>query len=350
MSKKGPKSKDTGSRIQWFEIDEDGEIAPAFPEEKAADKPPSLPEGVLQDSSLKGIEPTFDIPITPDLMEPIIGGPDSSSPSIVPSVPTPIIPEDLDNPVVPSKDDSHLKQLSQLKPQVDAVSAMPGSQLRPEQAEVLKKYIAIKEAEVRDLRDQIKAYQTILGKSNAALKTQVQRGQEVVTQLEVARRHEEALKKDLQEQRAQHEDELQLMKSDYAEKMRLAGNVEAQAEDFGRRREEWREKIREDLKRIRLKERELENKHELLKRDMQALLDSKDKHLLELKRKNDALELELESLEERLRNLNTVLSNMDSKKKRLVETLRLSISLLETIDQLDVKPERPASKKTGSDK
>jgi len=48
-------------------------------------------------------------------------------------------------------------------------------------------------------------------------------------------------------------------------------------ESIKRSREEWRDKIKEDLKRIKLKERELENKYELLKRDTQALLDSKDK-------------------------------------------------------------------------
>ena len=137
------------------------------------------------------------------------------------------------------------------------------------------------------------------------------------------------------------------MKSDYEERLHKSGNFEAQADDLVKRREEWREKLREDLKRIKLKERELENKYELLKRDTQALLDSKDKHVLELKKKNDALELELEGLEERLRRGNTVLGSIDSKKKRLVETMRLAISLLEEIDRTDPLADDDEERKAG---
>jgi hypothetical protein len=74
------------------------------------------------------------------------------------------------------------------------------------------------------------------------------------------------------------------------------------------------------------------NKHELLKRDTQALLDSKDKHILEMKRKNDALDLELESLEERLRSVQSILGAIDGRKVRLIETLKLAQQLLEQLD------------------
>ena len=108
------------------------------------------------------------------------------------------------------------------------------------------------------------------------------------------------------------------------------------ADDLARKQETWKEQVREDLKRIKHKERELENKYELLKRDMQALLDSKDKHVLELKKKNDALELELESFDERLRRMNSQVAGIDAKKRRLIETLRLALSLLEEIDKVDL--------------
>ena len=47
---------------------------------------------------------------------------------------------------------------------------------------------------------------------------------------------------------------------------------------------------------------------------MQALLDSKDRHVLELKKKSDALELEQETLEDRLRNSNSVLQVLSTPK------------------------------------
>lgn len=94
----------------------------------------------------------------------------------------------------------------------------------------------------------------------------------------------------------------------------------------------WEEKVSEDLKRSKLKEREFENKMELLRRDSQTLLDSKDKHILELKQFVDALEQEKETLEDRLRAQQRHLDSIDAKKKRLVETMRLAITLLEELD------------------
>ncbi|MBI4405871.1 MAG: hypothetical protein HY537_17055, partial [Deltaproteobacteria bacterium] len=78
-----------------------------------------------------------------------------------------------------------------------------------------------------------------------------------------------------------------------------------------------------------------------LKSDMQALLDSKDKQILELKKKENARELEMESMEDRVRRQETILSSIDSKKKRLIETMKLAISLLEEIDSLEGTEQNP---------
>ncbi|NBT58619.1 hypothetical protein EBT16_07530 [bacterium] len=100
------------------------------------------------------------------------------------------------------------------------------------------------------------------------------------------------------------------------------------------------------MKRIKLKERELENKYDLLRNDTQTLLDSKDKQLLDLKKKVDALNLELEQFDDRLRESANLLNGVGAKKRRLIETLKLAISLLEDIDKETMSiapdPERKA--------
>ncbi len=101
--------------------------------------------------------------------------------------------------------------------------------------------------------------------------------------------------------------------------------------------DESKGKSSDDLKRIKIKEREFENKYELLRRDTQTLLNSKDEQILELKEKLDATEIESESLEERLRDQIRVLNEIEGKKKRLIETLKLAITLLEEIDQESIR-------------
>ena len=286
------KKKDD-SKISFFKIDREGDLEPMFPDEPAR------------------MEPVFE-----------------PSEELAPAVDEPVMTRDPSEAFLE-------EQLHLLKPQVEDI-AKAGDELSADQAEVLKKYISLKEAEVRDLRDQQRQYQGVLKKVSSQLEAQSRKTRDALSELENVKRREEAVRADLSDLQSKMREDMAHLKSDFEDRLRKSGNYDQQVDDLMKQREEWREKVREDLKRIKLKERELENKYELLKRDTQALLDSKDKHVLELKKKNDALELELESLEDRLRRGNAVMGQIDSKKRRLVETMKLAISLLEEIDRAEV--------------
>lgn len=221
-------------------------------------------------------------------------------------------------------------EIESLEPQI--ASIVGGDNTSSDQMELLKRYISLKENEVRDLREQLKQFQSLLTKLSLENENYSQKNRDLLLDLESAKKHEDILKSELFDQKQKYDQEIAIVKNDADDKLKKVHDYELQMNDLSLKKEEWKERIREDLKRIKLKERELENKYELLKRDTGTLLDSKDKHLLELKNKNDAFELEMEALEERLRKSNTALSNIDAKKQRLVETLKLAISLLEEID------------------
>ncbi len=276
-------------------------------------------------------------------------------PDIAPIFPTIEVPENTDverlepvftlelEPSESSFSHSHIevskiqKELSLIQPQVDDFNKLPtGEDVTSDQAEVLRKYIALKESESRDLKEQQKQYQNYVRKMTAQMRSLTNKSHDLVSELETLKRRDESSRLEAREIEKRYREEIVRMKNEFEEAQRRTGNVSAEYQELQRRREEWKDKVREDLKRIKLKERELENKYELLKRDTQALLDSKDKHVIELKRKNDALELEMESLEERLRNATLSVSAVQAKKRRLIETLRLAISLLEQMDQVEL--------------
>jgi chromosome segregation ATPase len=317
VSFKGPKSKDT-DKIKFFKVEPSGGVTPAFPKDPLTGTNNNAPE-----MTHAGNEPVFTL--------------DSHEVSLSGEI------------KIPGTEPLLEKQIDSLKNEVENISQLPdGNGLSGGQIDVLKKYIALKEAEARDLKDQQRQYQAYFRKLSFDLEKQTQHSRHLTGDLETTRRHEEAIKNELLHLKKQHEEELQLLRNDFEERARRSGNYESQVDELMEKREAWREKVKEDLKRIKLKERELENKYELLKRDTQALIDSKDKHVLELKKKNDALELEMESLEERLRHSNTVLSAIEAKKKRLVETMRLAITLLEAIDdEKDAVPENSDERKAG---
>jgi chromosome segregation ATPase len=232
---------------------------------------------------------------------------------------------------------SYLEQeISALQPQVETINRTPPQEsITSNQVDILRKYIALKESESHDLKEQQKQYQTHVKKLTGQLQSLALKHQEVVTDLETLKRREGSARGGVEEIEKRHQDEMTRMKNEYEAQLRRSGNVSADYKELERRQEEWKEKVQSDLKRIKLKERELENKYELLKRDTQALLDSKDKHVLELKRKSDALELEMESLEDRLRQATLTVSSIQSKKRRLLETLRLAMALIEQMDSIE---------------
>ena len=228
------------------------------------------------------------------------------------------------------------EQLDLLKPQIDNISRLSdNAALSSDQTDVLRKYLSLKEAEVRDLRDQARQYQSLLKKVSGQLDGHTRKNRDLLSDHESMKRRDESMRAELRELKDKYNSEVVRLKNEYEERLRQSGNYDSAMEELMKTREEWRDKVKEDLKRIKLKERELENKYELLKRDTQALLDSKDKHHLELKKKCDALDLELESLEDRLRHSNSVLGSIESKKRRLVETMKLAITLLEEIDTVE---------------
>ena len=130
MSDKGPKNKNTDSKIKFFKIDPEGEIAPAFPKDGEPLDEPSNPH--------------FSHELT------------SSIPNINISIPD-------------SEEGPRNEALGELKPEVENISSLPdNANLSQNQSEVLRKYIALKESEVRDLQDQHRQYETFLKKVSSS--------------------------------------------------------------------------------------------------------------------------------------------------------------------------------------
>jgi len=309
VSNKGPKDKNT-DKIKFFKVEPAGGVSPAFPKGQTQSRVDLNPE-----HTHAGKEPVF------------TNDPDERSRSMPEADPR------LDETPLSPPDGLTSEQWQNIREQVEDIPLAGSQNLSSDQTDVLKRYISLKEAEVRDFRDQHRQYRSYLKKLSKEVESLTSRNRELLGEIEVLRRRDESARNVETDLKRKFEDDLILMKNEFEERLRRSGDYESQVEELVQKREEWREKVKEDLKRIKLKERELENKYELLKRDAQALLDSKDKHTLELKKKSDALELEMESLEDRLRTAKSTLGAIDSKKKRLIETLKLAISLLENIDQ-----------------
>lgn len=93
--------------------------------------------------------------------------------------------------------------------------------------------------------------------------------------------------------------------------------------------EELETRIKQDFKKIRVRERELENRIELLKAEQVALLRSKDDYILDLKRKVDHLDSEIENYRSKVLDTNRLLDAQQEQFKKALRALRLAFTSLE---------------------
>ncbi len=109
----------------------------------------------------------------------------------------------------------------------------------------------------------------------------------------------------------------------------LKGNLiykESENTKLQEKNEELELRIKNDFKKIRVRERELENRLELIKIEKQAVIKSKDDLLLELQRKNDISKSELETYRNKVQELNKSIESYKNQIKITVRTLRLALS------------------------
>ena len=116
------------------------------------------------------------------------------------------------------------------------------------------------------------------------------------------------------------------------EKGILNGTKEALQRDLEvqrRKNEELDLRISSNIQKIRVRERELENRLELVKMESAALIRSKDEMILELKRNIDQTNLELKNYHAKNKELNRLANDKQEMLRRTVKALRLALSMLE---------------------
>ena len=134
------------------------------------------------------------------------------------------------------------------------------------------------------------------------------------------------LKNDRDSLEQSFKNELMIVRSQLNRKDSEIQKVNAKAEELDSR-------LKFDMKKIRVRERELENRLELLRAEKNALVKSKDEMILDLRRKCDQFQLETESFRQKCIELNkSIESNQDSV-KRTTRALRLAMANLELQDE-----------------
>lgn len=116
--------------------------------------------------------------------------------------------------------------------------------------------------------------------------------------------------------------EIVLLKNHLARK-----DAELQRAHF--KNEELDSRLKFDMKKIRVRERELENRLELIRAEKNAIVKNKDEQILDLRRKMDILQMEVESYRQKCVELNKSIESSQESFKRTTRALRLAMANLE---------------------
>ena len=93
--------------------------------------------------------------------------------------------------------------------------------------------------------------------------------------------------------------------------------------------DELESRLKFDMKKIRVRERELENRLELIRAEKNAIVKNKDEQILDLRRKMDVLQMEVESYRQKCVELNKMIETNQDSFKRTTRALRLAMANLE---------------------
>ncbi len=134
------------------------------------------------------------------------------------------------------------------------------------------------------------------------------------------------LEQEIKEEKESFQSEVFILKGSLQHKENDNTKLKLKVEDLEAR-------LRTDFRKIRVRERELENRLELLKAEKLALVRAKDENILELRRKMDTLQNEIESYRSKMLELNHIIDTNQDQFKRTVKALRLALSSLEIKDE-----------------
>jgi hypothetical protein len=222
-----------------------------------------------------------------------------------------------------------------------AGSGMSEVPLNDEGSETLRRYAALKEREARERENALR----VVTSQMAQLKSKLGDSEKERRRLSLALDESDVARRTLEDFKAQAQHQQSRSEAAHQEELRAVqarlDNALFQANRSERKLEEFRERVKQDILQIRLRERELANKLELQKRDAEALLTAKDERLLQQRRELDRLEYEVQLLRERIVEETEKAEDRAARLSRALTSLKLAQGMLSGMHEEVIPQDNP---------
>lgn len=180
---------------------------------------------------------------------------------------------------------------------------------------------------------------TVLERDKSKLRDEID---QLLLASESLQRRLNELKAEQERSERHHKEKIEIVED---EKTVLRGRLKAREEELDKVKKENDElklRFQTDLRKVRVRERELETRSEIMKAENASVIRAKDESIVELKRQLEKLHFELDNFRAQSADLNARVNEFYDRNHRTVKALRLALTVLEAGDG----DER--NKKTGS--
>jgi CheY-like chemotaxis protein len=207
-------------------------------------------------------------------------------------------------------------------------SVVPGGAATAPDAETLKKYLYLREQDVSALSAQLRQAREQIGLLEGQLKHERAVSSEFAHLAQEQDRRINGFEKEksVALESAQKEyDDLKFEMKRRSEKIRV---MELQVKEATEATERLKERVRNDIRKIRTREKELENRLEIMKKDSEALLAAREQKIIELKRKLDLMEFNMDLVQDLLEKERQSASGLREKLAKAAQMMRVAGGLL----------------------
>ena len=242
-----------------------------------------------------------------------------------PEVPDSEVPDSGSPLLISSLSDHEIRNWVQ-PPVGDAI--VPGGASESPDLETLKRYLMLREQDVAALSVQLRTSKAQVKALNDQLEVERVRAVELTHETERQKqvlRDVELEKQAVRDSADSELEEMRLQMRARGDKMRL---LELQVKDAALEMDQLRERVRSDLRRIRVREQELENRLELLKKDSGAQLAAREEKLNEARRKADVLEFNNELLQSQIAKERAVSQKLREQLAQVSRMVRMAGGML----------------------
>jgi len=198
-----------------------------------------------------------------------------------------------------------------------------------EDVDVLRKYLHIKEEqlEISDgEREELALENERIQKEAHLLQVKVRELEHLHEEISRKLSQVDDEKQALAREKQREAEERERAERNMAEKLRV---LESQAGEAGEKYENLRVRVRKDIRKIRENERDLEARLELLRKDSETLLQARDEKVLEMQRKIDALEFDLDQVQDSRVQAQMEAERYLAKLSRVARALHIAVSMIE---------------------